>query len=62
MPKDTGYPAGTTGTKGQGYKGESKYDAANAPVVKNGGNSAIQDGVRSETAPKNMPNMGSYKS
>lgn len=40
-----------TGTIGQGYGGESKYDAANAPVDKFGGNSAIHDGIVTEQAP-----------
>lgn len=36
------------GTKGIGASGFSKYDAANAEVVKNGGNTAIQDHVVTE--------------
>lgn len=43
-----------TGTTGAGYHGESKYDAANAPVAKFGGNSAIHDGVVTEQAPGNV--------
>lgn len=43
-----------TGTRGSGYKGESKYDAANAPVQKYGNNNAIHDGVVTEQAPGNV--------
>jgi len=40
------------GQKGQGDTGFSKYDPANAPVTPNGGNTEIQDGVRTEKSPE----------
>ena len=36
------------GQTGIGDTGFSKYDADNAPVIKNGGNDAIQDHVTTE--------------
>lgn len=42
------------GRKGIGDTGYSKYDAAKAPVVRNGGNDAEHDGISSEQTPESM--------
>lgn len=42
------------GTKGIGDTGYSKYSPENAPVVKNGGNTEIQDGIVTKTNQKNF--------
>lgn len=39
------------GTKGMGHTGETKYGAENAPVIQNGGNDAIHNGVVTEQSP-----------
>lgn len=51
------------GKKGQGHTGYSKYDAANAPVEKHGGNQAEHDGIEKDQSPQSMfgGNEGSVK-
>lgn len=47
------------GQAGIGAEGYSAYDAANAPVIKDGGNSPEQDGVVTEADPKSFYGGGS---
>ena len=50
------------GCSGQGHTGTTKYGAESAPVVKNGGNTEIQDGVTKEATPSSLyKSGGSYK-
>ena len=62
MPKSYSTP-GKEGYAGQGHTGYSKYDAANAPVESNGGNTAEHDGIATEQSPESMygGNEGSLK-
>lgn len=42
------------GTQGYGYEGYTKYEAKNAPVTKNGGNTEEQDGVVTTQTPASI--------
>lgn len=53
----SGYKAGCSGI---GYGGETKYGAEGAPVKKNGGNSAMQNGKRTEASPESLYKKGPY--
>lgn len=48
------YDKKNEGCAGQGHTGMTRYPAENAPVEKNGGNSAIHDGVSYEQSPASM--------
>ena len=48
------YKKGEAGTCGIGDTGTTKYGAEGAPVEKNGGNSAEQEGITSEQSPESM--------
>lgn len=48
------------GQKGCGTEGYSKYEAANKPIVKNGGNAEKTNGIRTSQSPESMYKSGSY--
>ena len=49
------------GCCGLGHTGTTKYGAEGAPVVKNGGNTEIQDSVETQAAPSSLYKSGSLK-
>lgn len=51
---EKGYGGCPEGQAGIGAEGTTKYDAASAPVEKNGGNTADQDGVETNQSPESM--------
>jgi hypothetical protein len=59
MPQKGKQSPGNQGYKGQGHSGTTRYPAESAPVVKNGGNEAIHDGVETSEHP-HTPQSGSY--